>query len=204
MKSRHKACKFPRGQCKFHASFERPPYFNNIRFYGCSCLIIGRGKRFVNNIVSWGLLGLWVISEVYLMWINYKGRFRYRLLEKNPLERWLQAKIGVFSLFVSFLLNFLLILFFSALVQFVFDISAELALASIISLFSGITFSNASFDKFSVESFEKYCLKCKNKMECSAFLNEKCSMKYLKHTVKMAAELTRETRNSKKSQNSLN
>ena len=145
-------------------------------------------------------MGFWVISEVYLMWINYKGRFRYGLLEGNPLGRWLQAKIGVFSLFVSFLLNFLLILFFSALVQFVFRISAELALASIISLFSGITLSNASFDKFSVESFEKHCLKCDNKKECHHFLSEKCSMKYLKHRVKMATELTRETRNSKKSQ----
>jgi len=143
------------------------------------------------GVIWWG----WIIFECYLLWLNYRGRFRYALLEWNPWKRWLQAKIGVFSLFFSFLVDFLLILFLSALVQFVFSISAELAVGSIVSLFFGMTLSNAFFDKFSVEAFEKHCLKCDNKRECSAFLNEKCSMKYLKHRVKMAVQLNNENEN---------
>lgn len=132
------------------------------------------------------------------MWINYKGRFRFGLLEGTRWKHWLQAKIGVLSLVVSFLVDFLLILFLSASVQAIFSIPAELAVGSIVSLFFGMTLSNAFFDKFSVEAFEKYCLECNNKRECSAFLNEKCLMKYLKHRVERAVQLNNENENSKK------
>ena len=127
--------------------------------------------------------------EVYLNWINYKGRFRYQLLEANDFERWLQSKVGLLSLPISSIFVFGLILFLSALLELIFNLSSEVAVASVVSGFLGLRLTNVYFDKRSVESFEKHCSKCESKKECSDFLNENCQLKFLKHRVKMAVQL---------------
>ena len=109
---------------------------------------------YISLILCW-----WIILEVYLLWINYKGRFRYKLLEKSRLWSWLDSKVGWLSLPISFVLSLILILFLSALLEFIFSLSVEVAVASIVSGFLGMTLTNVSFDKWSVESFEKYCSK---------------------------------------------
>lgn len=141
------------------------------------------------------ILWAWVISEAYLNWINYKGRFRYKLLEANKLWKWLQSKVGLLSLPISSMLIFGAILFLSTLLEHILSLPSEVVVASVVSGFLGIRLTNVYFDKWSVESFEKYCLKCEGKKECNDFLSKKCQMKYLKHRVKMAVLLEEKAKN---------
>lgn len=135
------------------------------------------------------LLIMWIVSEAYLQWINYKGRFRYGLLEGNKWQRSLQNRIGVLSLAVSVLFKFGLILLLPALVVAIFKLSIDVASISVVSIFLGLTLTNASFDKFSVEAFEKHCKRCNHKRECNGFLDKNCTMEFVKHRVKMAVKL---------------
>lgn len=135
--------------------------------------------------LSFVLLG-WLVFELYLQWINYKGRFRYKLLEENEWKRKLQNRVGLLSLPISSLFKFVLMLIFSALPKLIFNLSDEVVLVSVVSGFLGFTVANASFDKYSVEAFEKFCLICVHNKECSEFLDRICLMKFLKHRVKMA------------------
>lgn len=146
------------------------------------------------SFILWG----WIIFEAYLQWINYKGRFRYRLLEGTKLWRWLQSKVGLLSLPISFMFTFGLIVFLSLLIEFIFNISNEVAVASVVSFFLGVTLTNAMFDKNSVEAFEKYCLRCPHKRECNDFLDKNCMMKYIKHRIKMAVLLEEKASTFKK------
>jgi len=98
--------------------------------------------------------------------------------------------LPIFSLFVFGLLLFLLVL-----LEPVFNLSAEVAVASVVSGFLGLRLTNVYFDKRSVESFEKHCSKCEHKKECNDFLNENCQLQFLKHRVKMAVLLEEKAKN---------
>jgi hypothetical protein len=140
-----------------------------------------------------------ITFEFYLQWINYRGRFKYKLLEGNKLWRSVQSKVGVLSLPISAAVKLLLMLFLSVLTSTVFGIPSEWALLSVSSGYLGFTVANAAFDKISVEAFEKFCIKCEHSIECDAFLEENCQMKYLKHRVKMASSLHADKRVDEKS-----
>lgn len=124
--------------------------------------------------------------RLYFLWVNYKGRFRYRLWENSPLWRALDKKAGVFSLFLDFVLSIAIVAVLSALIVIVFGVPTEIATAFI--LFGGIgwTFVNMAFDKISVEKFEKNCLHCKYKEECMKFHHENCSIEAVKQLSKSA------------------
>jgi len=139
------------------------------------------------------LVAAWFIFELYLLWVNYKGRFKYGLAEANPLQRWIQEKIGVMALAVTLLFAFGIIWFAPFVISLLFNISHAVAFSSIASGMFGFRVVNVIVDRSTVGDFEKHCLKCGNKEECAKFLSEKCSKEYLKHTVKMAVEYTRET-----------
>lgn len=81
------------------------------------------------------LLWAWVALNSYLQWINYKGRFKFRLLEGSKLWRWLQEKVGWFSLVISFAFSFALIAMFALSIELIFNLPSEFAFISAISLF---------------------------------------------------------------------
>lgn len=130
-----------------------------------------------------------MVSEAYLQSINYKGRFRYGLLEANKWQRSLQSRIGVLSLAILSVFKFGLILLLAALLVATLNLSIEVALVSVVSGFLGLTLTNAYMDKNSVEAFEKHCKRCDHKTQCNDFLDKNCTMEFLKHRVEMAAKV---------------
>ena len=150
---------------------------------------------FILAIASYlGLILLaWIVFEAYLLWINYKGRFRYKLLERSEKKRELQSKVGVLALPISSVIRLVPTLILSIILKFAFDLSFEVAFALGFSALVGLVVSNADFDKGSVEAFERYCSRCKNKRECNDFLNKNCQLTFLKHRVKMAISLDQKT-----------
>jgi len=138
------------------------------------------------------LVASWFIFEIYLLWLNYKGRFRYKLKEAYSVQRWLQERIGVIILTVTLMGAFVIIWLAPYGIVLLFNISYVVAFPSVVSGMLGLRFLNVYVDRLSVDEFEKCCLKCEHKEECSKFLNEKCSREYLKHGVRMAIEYERE------------
>lgn len=115
-------------------------------------------------------------------------------MEGSKWQRSLQSKIGVLSLAVAALFKFALILLFPVLIAAIFRLSSDIAFISVVSALLGLTFTNASFDKYSVEAFEKHCKKCSHKRECINLLDKNCTMGFFKHRVRMAAKLDKEAR----------
>jgi len=132
---------------------------------------------------------VWIVCELYLHWINYKGRFRYGLLEASEKKRQLQSRVGLFVLPISSAVRFVVVLFLSVIFKVIFNLSNELALALGFSGLVGMVLLDISLDKRSVDSFEKYCLQCEHKEDCNNFLAKKCKMEFLQHRVKMAVLL---------------
>jgi hypothetical protein len=114
--------------------------------------------------------------KLYFLWVNYKGRFTYRLWESSSFWRTLDKKIGVFSLVLDFVL--------SALIVLIFAVPTKIALAFVLFGAIGWTSVNMAVDKINVERFEKNCLQCKYKQECMDFHHEKCSSEGGKTTLK--------------------
>jgi hypothetical protein len=121
-------------------------------------------------------LFFFVPSRLYLIWVNYKARFRYGLWEHSPLWRKLDKKIGVFTFVIDFAFSILVVLVLSALIASLFRINPETALSLVLSGAVGLTFTNAAFDRISVNAFEKICLNCNNKEKCMNFHNENCAL----------------------------
>jgi hypothetical protein len=125
-------------------------------------------------------------SRLYLLWFNYKGRFRYGLREHSSVWRALDEKLGVFSLVVDFVLSIAIVLALSAFINLVFDVCIEIALAFVLFGAIGWTAVNMTVDKISVEGFEKNCLQCKYKEECMRFHQDNCSIEAAKQRPKSA------------------
>jgi hypothetical protein len=147
--------------------------------------------------ITWSFVGVlfWIFfipSRAYLLWINYKARFRYGLREHSPFWRKLDQTIGVGSILVDFVVSILVVFVLSAVLILLLDISAEVSMTTV--LFGGIswTFVNLATDKISIDSFEKKCLRCRHKKECVKFLEQNCSIESLKQRAK-SAERHRDT-----------
>ena len=124
--------------------------------------------------------------KLYLLWVNYKGRFRYGLWEHSSIWRKLDKKIGVFSLAVDFVLTIMILFVLSALISVLFAFPTEIALGFVLFGAIGGTFVNVAFDRLSVDVFEKNCLKCEHKKECLKFVDENCGIEPLKQRSRRA------------------
>lgn len=124
--------------------------------------------------------------RLYLLWVNYKGRFRYGLWESSSFWRTLDKKIGVFSLVLDFVFSISIVLVLSTFIVLIFDVPTEIALTFVLFGAIGWTFVNMAADKISVEGFEKNCLQCKHKEECMKFHHENCSIEAVKQRPKSA------------------
>jgi len=124
--------------------------------------------------------------RLYLLWVNYKGRFRYGLWESSSFWRTLDKKVGVFSLVLDFLLSIAIVLVLSALVVLIFAVPTEIGLGFVLFGAIGWTFVNMAVDKMSIERFEEKCLHCKHKQECMEFHRENCSIEGVKQLSKSA------------------
>lgn len=124
--------------------------------------------------------------KLYFLWVNYKGRFKYGLWERSPFWRKLDKRIGVFSLVFDFLLSIATIIALSALIVLAFSLAPEIALSFVLFGAIGWTSVNMAFDKINVDAFEKNCLQCKHKKDCSNFHHEKCISEPIKQLSKSA------------------
>lgn len=124
--------------------------------------------------------------RLYLLWVNYKGRFRYGLWESSSFWRTLDKKVGVFSLVLDFVLSIAIVLVLSAFIGLIFAVPTEIGLGFVLFGAIGWTFVNMAVDKMSVERFEKNCLHCKHKQECMKFHHENCSIEGVKQLSKSA------------------
>jgi len=137
------------------------------------------------------LVALWFAFIVFLLWVNYKARFRYKMWEGNPIQRWIQKRIGVMALCVTLLIGLVEIWLAPYGIAWALNIPYGFAFVSVVSGLLGLAFFNSFADTLSVRAFEKNCLKCENKKDCSKFLNEKCSLEFLRHNIRMAVEYDR-------------
>lgn len=99
-------------------------------------------------------LGL-IIFEIYLMRINYKGCFKYKLREGSKLWSYVDRKVGILRLFISPLFDFLIISLVASVFLVIFGISLETAFISAMSGMLIFILSDSIYDKESVEAFEK-------------------------------------------------
>jgi hypothetical protein len=118
---------------------------------------------------------LFIPFKLYFLWVNYKGRFRYGLWENSPFWRTLDRKIGVWSLFLDFVLSLAVVGVLSIFVISVFQATTETAVTFVLFGAVGWTSVNMAVDKINVEAFEKSCLKCRYKEECMKFHCENCN-----------------------------
>lgn len=134
----------------------------------------------------------WIILEIYLGWVNYKGCFRYKLREGSKLWSWVDGKIGAIRLVISPLFNLVIISVVASALMGIFNLSIEIAFASAISGMVIFRMDNVIYDDDSVKSFEKNCMKCDSKKECESFLNKNCRMEFFKNRIRMAVLNTEE------------
>ena len=139
------------------------------------------------------LLVAWLAFEFYLLWLNYKGRFRYKLKEAWKPQKQLQKIIGVVILPVTLLCSLTIIWLAPPVIAVLFNMPYTVAFPSVVCGWLGLRVLNVYADRSTIKEFETHCLKCENKEECNRFLNEKCSREYLKHFVRMAVEYNKDT-----------
>jgi len=140
---------------------------------------------------------LTLLAEIGFLWVNYKGRFRYRLFEHNPIARRTDKALGKVSLLLHPLLVFVVFIFVVALGSSILGLSFKESTAIILSGIFGGIFMNAASDHISVSTLEKHCIKCPNTADCQAFHESKCSIEARRRWGK-AAELQRLRRESQK------
>ena len=142
--------------------------------------------------------------RLYLLWINYKGRFRYNLWERSPLWRTLDEKVGVFSLVLDFIFSLVIVFVFSSLIISGAKVPTETAFSFVLFGATGWTFMNMAFDKISISRFEENCLQCKHKRECYDFHTKNCVSKPVTQLSKSAMLYAEKLNKGKKERKQLN
>jgi len=114
--------------------------------------------------------------EIRLLWLNYKGRFRYRLFEVTGIWRRTDEALDIVSLFLhplSFLVMFITL---RAILSPIAGLSVNESTAIILAFIFGDVLIDGRFDHDAVSNFEEHCLKCPNTKDCQAFNELKCSI----------------------------
>ena len=146
--------------------------------------------------ILWTFAGVlfWIFllpSRFHLLWVNYKGRFRYRLREHSSFWRRLDRRIGIGSLFVDFALSILIVVFLSAFLALLLDVPLDISSCFVLFGAIGWTFVNAATDDISVKSFERNCLKCDHKESCMRFHEQHCRVEPIKQRARSACLLAK-------------
>lgn len=140
----------------------------------------------VEGVVSILFLFLFVPLRFYTLWVNYKGRFRYKLYTRNFLGAKLDKRIGVFSLLLEFIFSLFAVIVISAFVVQILSASPEIGLFSILLGAISWTLVDLNSKHLVIKRFEKNCIPCRHKNTCLSFHHDNCTYESINRHSKSA------------------
>ena len=101
---------------------------------------------------------MWFVFEIYLVWINYKGRYKYGLLEyKKSLFAICDKKINhPICVLLKPIVDLFIIIFLIGVLLTFFKLSFYTSFSIVMSSYSVFVFDNLMYDHMSVKFFEQY------------------------------------------------